>query len=302
MFARFLPVFLILGSFNPVTSYGQQPATWLGPLPDEIQESSGLLLAEGRFITHNDSGDQPVLYVLDTANLEIVRRVAVKGVRNTDWEALAEDDEYFYIGDFGNNEGNRRDLRILKISKTDFSKSDTVIPELISFAYADQREFERMPKSDWDAEAMLAGRDSLWIFTKQWKSFGTVVYALPKVPGTYIADPVVSFNTRGLITDAGPVPGEEAFLLLGYTPQLQPFVLKVPAANPAEGFLRETLKSLLSIGFAQSEGMALSSEGSLFVSSESFSNRLVTLPAGIYKLNLETELEQAGRKNQEERP
>ena len=137
MFARFLPVFLILGSFNPVTSYGQQPATWLGPLPDEIQESSGLLLAEGRFITHNDSGDQPVLYVLDTANLEIVRRVAVKGVRNTDWEALAEDDKYFYIGDFGNNEGNRRDLRILKISKTDFSKSDTVIPELISFAYAD---------------------------------------------------------------------------------------------------------------------------------------------------------------------
>jgi hypothetical protein len=35
--------------------------------------------------------------------------------KNTDWEALTNDGNNFYIGDFGNNDGSRRDLTIYKV-------------------------------------------------------------------------------------------------------------------------------------------------------------------------------------------
>ena len=282
--------------------HAQNQEGWLGKLPEEIRESSGLLLLGDRFLTHNDSGNPPVLYELDTAGLEIVRRVTVAGVGDMDWEALAEDEDYFYLGDIGNNQGIRQDLQILRISKAAYADSDWVVPERIFFSYETQREYVRTPRSDYDAEAMIVGGDSIWIFTKQWQKAGTDVYSIPKVPGEYVAKRIASYPLGGLITDACPMPGGDAILLLGYTPQLQPFVYKITTDMSSETSPPRSKKKLLSIGFAQSEGLAVSPDGFLYISTEAFTNRLVSLPAGVYRLDLAAEMEKGSANEEAETP
>lgn len=307
---------------------GQLHAKWKGSLSEKVRESSGLLLLDNRLVTLNDSGNTPVLYELDTTSLEVVREVTITNFGNTDWEALSADDTYIYIGDFGNNLGKRRDLRILRISRAEYTIKDKIEAEAISFSYEDQLDFNGKGNSDWDAEALIAGTDSLWVFTKQWQKKGTTVYSLPKTPGQHQARNSTSYNVKGLVTDAAADPRGGMWYLLGYTSELQPFLLQVPTESPAGGipgaaqrhaltvgFVKEkgivvkTEEALvlgvealtmseppIPIGFAQAEGLAISPEGDLFLSSEAFDRKIISLPAGLYHipvailapLNLET--------------
>jgi hypothetical protein len=166
-------------------------------LPQIMEESSGLVVeSNNRFWTHNDSND-PRLYQFDSTGL-LLRTVVVRNGQNIDWEEIALDPQkrYFYIADFGNNAHNRRNLRILKISLPTPSVSlfnrDTVDAEIINFQYEDQTAF---PPADsllqFDAEAMIATADSLYIFTKDFNSKPyqgkTRLYRLPTTVGTHTA-------------------------------------------------------------------------------------------------------------------
>ena len=42
-------------------------------LPSEVEETSGLIFLNGKIITHNDSGDDPNLYEIDTISGTISR-------------------------------------------------------------------------------------------------------------------------------------------------------------------------------------------------------------------------------------
>ena len=255
-----------------------------GNLPEETRESSGLLLRGGVLITHNDSGNQPVLYELDTATLQMRRQVRVLGVSNTDWEDLAEDGQYLYIGDIGNNLGMRQDLRVLRIAKSEYDRSEEVQAEVIAYQYEDQADFENNGNSDWDAEALISYGDSLLLFTKQWKSGGTVVYSLPKTPGSYRARRIAQYPVRGLITGAARAPEGAGLVLLGYSSQLQPFAVFVPTTGASFTFPEATEKEILDIGFGQAEGICAAPGNRYFVSTESFSNALLNLPASVFVL------------------
>lgn len=282
----FLVAFALAGLFPGVLS-AQLPVEWKGELPEGIEESSGLLLVDGHWVTHNDSGNTPDLFVLDTASLRLVRRVSLTNAGNTDWEDLAQDADYIYIADIGNNLGARRDLRILRVSKADFLASDAVEAGIISYAYEGQTDFSGTANSDWDAEALLASGDFLWIFTKQWQGQGTVAYRLPKTPGNHLATRVAEYPAEGLVTGATPILGGDGFLLLGYSPRLQPFLVHVPAASPSDGFPPATERIALDWGFAQAEGIAEAAPGQVFASTERFSNPLGTLPAGLFRIILD---------------
>ncbi|MGB5403660.1 MAG: hypothetical protein WBN13_06755 [Robiginitalea sp.] len=308
---------LLIGSMGfPLNLTGQLHATWKGALSENIKESSGLLLLDNRLVTLNDSGNAPVLYELDTTSLEVVREVTITNVPNTDWEALAADATYIYIGDFGNNLGKRKDLRVLRISRADYMTKDEIKAEIISFFYEDQVDFNGKGNSDWDAEALIAGKDSLWIFTKQWRKKGTTIYSVPKIPGKYKARKGASYNVNGMVTDAALDPRRGMWYLLGYTGELQPFLLQVPSGSPADGFPVSTQRHLLTvgfvkekggalntegtvvlgeealsaneppipIGFAQAEGIAVSPTGDLFISSEAFDRKIVYLPSAVYRI------------------
>ncbi|WP_240743145.1 hypothetical protein, partial [Ilyomonas limi] len=88
-------------------------------LNTKLNETSGLLWWNNQVWTHNDSGGEPALYAVDSSTGKIIRKVTVSNATNIDWEDLAQDDNYIYIGDFGNNaQGNRNDLKIYKVKKS----------------------------------------------------------------------------------------------------------------------------------------------------------------------------------------
>ena len=84
-------------------------------LDTEVWETSGLEKVNGKFYTHNDSGNSNLLYEINASTGEVIRTIIVNGAANVDWEDLASDATYLYIADIGNNLGAREDLRIYKI-------------------------------------------------------------------------------------------------------------------------------------------------------------------------------------------
>ena len=133
----------------------------------------------------------------------------IKGAQNRDWESLASDEKYIYVGDIGNNKGNRKDLKIYLID-FDFKLIDS-----INFNYNNQLKFKKR-KNRFDAEALVSIKDSLMIFSKIEK-FNNEVYFLPKTPGFYSVDPKYSFKVDALITGADYDSKLDLLALAGYS-------------------------------------------------------------------------------------
>jgi hypothetical protein len=137
-------------------------------LSDSIKETSGLIAFDNLLWTHNDDHDKTI-YGLDTLG-KIRKKIVLNEVINHDWEEISQDSTHIYIGDFGNNySGNRSDLKILKIEKKSFFDEKPKI-ETISFSYSTQTDLSasKPNKTDFDCEAFIVSKDSIYLFTKQW--------------------------------------------------------------------------------------------------------------------------------------
>ena len=179
-------------------------------LSKKINETSGLEIINGDFITFNDSGDEPVLYTFNKEG-ENLSQILITGTQNKDWESIALDDKYIYIGDIGNNKGNRKDLKIYLIG-FDFKLVDS-----INFNYSNQSKFKKKKKNKFDAEALVSIGDSLMIFSKNRKNLTTEVYTLPKTPGSYSIEPKYSFDVEALITGGDYNSEHDLLSLVGYS-------------------------------------------------------------------------------------
>ncbi len=189
-------------------------------LPGILEETSGLIYYNEGLWTINDSGNDAVLYKIDTTTGMIVQEVDIENAVNKDWESLAQDEQHIYIGDFGNNSGNRTDLGIYVISKEDLPSSGngSVISEHITFTYPDYEEkISRKGENNFDCEAMISIGDSLYLFSKNWEDYQTKLYRLPKTIGNYEADLLTTFNTSGLITGADYNAESGEVTLIGYS-------------------------------------------------------------------------------------
>jgi len=259
----------------------------IGPLPQEVPETSGLVLHGDCLWTHNDSGWQPELFCLDPEDGSLIRRVRVVNAENRDWEEITMDENYLYIGDFGNNNGNRRDLVIYKVSLTDL-ELDTVFPTEITFEYPDQRDFSSRPlENDFDMEAMISFGDSLYLFSKNWQSLSTRVYSLPKEPGDYIASLLDSFEVNGLITGASFNQEDSLIALVGYTTFLQPFTWLLWDFKGSTFFSGNKRRIELTIPFHQVEAICWNPDGNYFyLSNERFDN-IITVPARLHKFEVD---------------
>ncbi|MFZ1676337.1 MAG: hypothetical protein WAT91_03635 [Saprospiraceae bacterium] len=172
-------------------------------LPKELKECSGMTqLDKNIFLGLNDGGNQPVLYAFDLKSDHDTRKIKIDSVLNHDWEELAQDDDYIYIGDTGNNSGTRQNLMIYKVRKDDVKNLNEVVPEKIMFRYEGQTSFNDSNRHNYDCEAMVSVGDSLFFFTKNRGDLRTDVYGIPKTPGSYLARKIKSFDTQGLITGA----------------------------------------------------------------------------------------------------
>lgn len=194
-----------------------QDISKLTNLNDAIAETSGLVFFDNRLITHNDSGGMNALYEINEGNGNIDRTVIIQNATNRDWEDICADDDYIYIGDFGNNNGNRTDLKIYKVLKTDYLSSEQVSAEIIEFSYEDQNDFTSSPNStNFDAEALISFGDDLYIFTKNWVDQRTNIYKLPKIKGSYVAEKIDEFDAEGLVTGGTFNPLASKVVLTGY--------------------------------------------------------------------------------------
>lgn len=169
-------------------------------LPNEISESSGLVLTSPNSLwTHNDSRGKPEIFNLDSLG-NLKKTITLSNEPNVDWEEITKDDKgNVFVGDFGNNECKRHGLMIYKFANPDLVHSDSIVAQDIFFSYPDQHDF---PPSDnelnFDAEAMIAFNQSLYIFSKNRSSpysGYTKLYRVPAVPGTYVVQLVDSFYT-----------------------------------------------------------------------------------------------------------
>ena len=271
----------------------QDDISVVGPLPQQVWETSGLIFYNGKLITHNDSGNTAQLFEIDTTSLQITRTVTISNASNTDWEALTQDDEFIYIGDIGNNSGIRQDLNILKIAKSDYDASDVITAQRIDYLYEDQDEFTSQQNSDWDAEALFVSGDDLIILTKQWQSQGTVAYRLPKLQGAFLAERLDSYQVDGLVTGAEYDPMSGTLYLIGYSSFLAPFFVQVDGVSETTIFSGSTTKVNLSSGLAQTE--AITKIGNTFyVSSEEFnaSSPPISSAARLFRFSLNEAMEE----------
>lgn len=243
----------------------QQPTE----LPVEIGESSGVAVSRrhpGVFWTHNDSGNNPELFAIDSAG-KLLAQVRVTGARNQDWEDIAlgpcPAGQCLYIGDIGDSRGKGDDLVIYRVPE----------PNPRSRATAQVERFGmRFPDGPRDAEALFVlPSGELYVITKERQ---TTLYRYPsplRANQTVTLERVrgLDIGTEERVTGADATPDgrwiavrTNTLLALYRTPEL----LQGGGSGPVQ-------VDLAPLGEVQGEGVALASDGTVVLTSEGGSRR-----------------------------
>lgn len=165
------------------------------------KEVSGMVFHEptDKLWMLQDKGNPAELYAYTTKGT-FAQTLKIINQENTDWEDLSQDKNgNLYIGNFGNNDNKRQDLRILKIDGTKLNESVTEVSQTTTFTYEDQKDFP--PKKSnllYDCEAFVTTADYFYLFTKnRSKGFdGTFyVYKIPNRQGSFIAKKIATLKT-----------------------------------------------------------------------------------------------------------
>ncbi len=295
--------FLLFSSCNQETTSDTQadsltieftPAVLIDSLPDIILETSGLAEFDGLYWTINDSGGKNALYGFDRKTGKIKRVVNVPDASNRDWETLASDNTFFYIGDVGNNSGTRTDLVVYKVKKSQLTEgSGSAEVEKITLSWPDQKYLVKAPNSNpYDCEAMLSYHDSLILFAKDWVTENTRMYILPKTPGNYVARLDSEFEANGLITGADISPDMKVVVLSGYH-EFVPFLWLFWDFEGKRFFEGKKLRVDYPDFFsAQTEGVLFSGNDSILISAE----RTKSWPQRLYYFSLSKIREKANEK------
>ncbi|OYT15967.1 MAG: hypothetical protein B7C24_10270 [Bacteroidetes bacterium 4572_77] len=248
-----------------------RPQVLIENLPVTINETSGLIDYKDGLWTHNDSGGEAKIYKFSKATGEITQTISINNVTNVDIEDITQDEHYIYVGDFGNNKGNRDDLQIYKLHKEDIPESAnaSIDAEIIAFSYSDQVSFDRKNrKNDYDCEAFLSFEDHLYLFSKNWASETTKCYKLSKSAGEYEISILDTFNVRGLITAADYNAEKNRIVLLGYE-NFIPFMWTIWDFNDDDFFKGHKKRADFAyIAGAQTEGVCFKSPSEVYISCE----------------------------------
>jgi hypothetical protein len=244
-------------------------------LDASVNETSGLLYINNTLITHNDSGNTNQLYDIDTTTGLVARTVSITNATNTDWEDITHDDTYIYIGDFGNNQGNRTNLKIYRIAIADYFNNSSVTAEIINFSYSSQTNFTPSPMAtNFDAEGLIHYNNMLYVFSKNWLDGNTNIYELPKVPGTYSISTMDTIVAQGLVSGATHNTLDNSIILCGYGAS-GAFLIQLSAFNSglfSNGTIIKTVVNIPENYSFQIEGIALINATDYYVSAEGNSN------------------------------
>lgn len=251
-------------------------------LSDSLQESSGLTNLDGRLFSFNDSGNTSEIFEI-TPGSSYIKKTFQTGLKNIDWEAITNDGENFYIGEFGNNLGTRKDLKVYRIP---FRNDSLIVDSIktISFYYPEQTDFT--PKNinnNFDAEAMIFLDGNIHLFTKEWIRNTVSHYVINKnLTENQPAKKLESFDTGFVVTDASVF--ENKLYVVGYTKNASVYLMIFEKDETGNLFFNKPLKKY-SLGRAynvgQIEGITATEKG-IYISGERFSIKIKKVPQSLY--------------------
>ncbi|MBS1571414.1 MAG: hypothetical protein JST62_03320 [Bacteroidetes bacterium] len=252
-------------------------------LSDSLQENSGLGFFGEKLFTLNDGGNPSELYQINAENGKIIQTISIP-VPNIDWEALAFSGNNMYIGDFGNNRGTRKDLKIYKIPVSSI-KIITDSISTVSFYYPEQKDFT--PKNlnnNYDLEAMIFHENQLHLFSKAWENKTIVHYTIN--PNETNLQPAIyneEFATNFVVTDAAY--HAKKLYLLGYNKKTEAFLMICNETSSGIFFNEKPQKYYLgsTLFLSQLEGIAVNDTG-IYISGEAFHSPLGTKKQTIYHI------------------
>ena len=255
-------------------NYFRQPVL-ISDLANNVKETSGLATLGEYLLTHNDKGNSNDLFLLNKSNGNLIKKIEVINAVNNDWEDLAQNEDYIFIGDMGNNDGDRQDLGIYKIAKADFDNGNAnsvEIIEKIEFYYPEQSNFESNKDHNFDCEAIVYHNNHLYLFTKHRADKRTNLYKIKAsaTGGKQKAQLINSFEVGGKITGADISDDGKKIVLLGYVKKADCFLWVL------EDFINDNFlsgkKTKFTLGaykvLGQTEGIVFNSENSVLISSE----------------------------------
>jgi len=166
-----------------------------GRLERGIEEASGLVASKqlpGLLWTHNDSGDGPVVYGIDTMGRRLCAyelNTDPEFLPGSDWEDIAygwhveptDTTYYVFVGDIGDNNGKRDFINIYRMCETRSMKcAPSKAPMPPSAALAKRRAFV-YPDGPRDAETLLFDpmTEDLYILSK--RDVRNRLYRVPRV-------------------------------------------------------------------------------------------------------------------------
>lgn len=278
------------------STYAQvsDPETLVNELPDAIEETSGLIFVNGKLWTHNDSGGEPKLYCIDTISGEIIAEKTIAGVTNNDWEDVAKDNTYVYIGNVGAMASNRQILRI-KIADLENPNLSVVEPRIINFTYGNPD----FPESNYsatntrfDCEAFIAKDDTIFLFSKNWIDHKTFLYAIPnKANYFHTITPIDTLQLDYLVCGADYDYRTNTVALVGYTydvsgtiPESRPYITLLKdfeGNNFFSGSADSYEFSALTIRYNQTEGITFRDSSRLWVTNEKYTRTVSSVPITI---------------------
>lgn len=195
----------------------------------DITESSGLTASScqpGVLWTHNDSGNEPLLFAINSAG-ESLGTFTVTGAKGGDWEDIAESRDaegncYLYIGDIGGNTRTRSEFNVFRLREPQVSgkpadKKNLPVTgpvERLTFTFPDGRH---------DSETLMVHPQTgdIYVVTKKLSGPAGVYKIAPDFSGAVkkaekIADISVPAIPNGFLTGGDISPDGRRIILCDY--------------------------------------------------------------------------------------
>ena len=255
----------------------------MGRMPAELRESSGLGISRthpGVFWTHNDSGDRPRLYAIDST-ATLLATVEVEGAAARDWEAMAlgpcpepNERSCVYLADVGDNSFRRETVTIYIIEEPDPSAGDGAVLLLgaVSFVYPDRPH---------NAEGLAVTADADLIVVTKERRLTTWLFEIPAadVAAAVVGGGLVTLAEgrrlpirpdpapRRLVTGAALNAGGDVLAVRTYS---EIYFFRWPVSDPPEQVAEACF---LGDAEPQGEAIAFRDDGWLVLTSESWWRR-----------------------------
>jgi len=147
-----------------------------------LREASGITASQshpGHYWLHNDSGNEPELFLIDSTGAAQMR-VRIEGVVNRDWEDISRSGDTLFVAETGDNDAKWDTVFVHAVREPE-SRTDSTARVLATFPF-------RYPDGPRDAETLLVDplTGDWFIVSKREEQSRLYRYPAPQRPGMLV--------------------------------------------------------------------------------------------------------------------